>query len=575
MLSCSACIVWTSSWRPNLCTYSNSRYDCLRLLTPFLAQCVTVSVLSLASTLCLRVHYPSRSVWVCECFGGGLSLTYKSVADYLTAIRVKPADHQGFMRAQKTFIQKRVDSPGLQRLRDQKSLKNAQTVDATKEEGRVWERQWDFVEKDTWIEENRHKLSKEDLEKQEFVKTVLDDGSQVEGVWERVGKKGRHRVKDYSKQSVEHRTSIEDGSNVLDEQQAHNKYTALAGVFRKDSKDTEKKALDSTQLVDMLKALNLSQGTGSTRAGGSEEDPDLFRDASDDNGSDSSTDFEAMQDEAAAILGKRKAKTAAPSSAVKSKQAKSAGSGGGGGAASVVSKGSAGASAPIRAPAVALHSMASSSKASLPSASPPDRQRAAAQLDGRTENLRKGLDEQIYEMTTLLADIREFDESMGALEDGKRGEMQIKMKQRSKDASTVLTRVGRADIGKQSLRFLQRFCKPGSSQKGAPASEISRHRVFLPCCWCGERFRQRCFLCAQLRLRACLLACLSEAAEATRKPWSLRFPHPQSSEFFFGDPFVEGVKLCEAPKPSCRRAEERGVARSAAEAPRETAGMLY
>ena len=141
-------------------------------------------------------------------------MDHKSVNDYLAHIKKRPAEHQGFMRAHRLFIARRKESPGMERFRDSKSLHNAKTVDTKKESGRTWENDWEFIEKDTWLDENRH-LSQEAREQQAFVIASLEDGTEAEGVWVRPGKKGHHKCKDFFKHSVEMTKSIEDGSSVL------------------------------------------------------------------------------------------------------------------------------------------------------------------------------------------------------------------------------------------------------------------------------------------------------------------------------------------------------------------------
>lgn len=214
---------------------------------------------------------------LCCGLGAGYNLSYGNVAKYLADINKRPAEHAKFMRSQKHFIQHRVENPGSMRLRDSKALKGVQTVTANKETGREWSKVWDFVEKDVWIEENPDS----DPAAQTWVTTTLEDGTEVEGVWERVGKKGRHRCTDFTRSSVLHQTEVENGESVLDEKQAENKYNALSAVFKKDTKEAEKTALDSQQLSDIIKSLSLSTGASSSTRTCSEDDPELFRQLSD------------------------------------------------------------------------------------------------------------------------------------------------------------------------------------------------------------------------------------------------------------------------------------------------------
>eukprot|EP00959_Pyramimonas_sp_CCMP1952_P063178 1320432-Pyramimonas_sp.AAC.1 len=87
--------------------------------------------------------------------GGGYNLKFKNINAFMKeAIKDEINIHKPFLRSRKYWIKVKIENPGKNRVRDKKGLEAAQVVDAIEERGREWANDWDFVEKDTFLEEN-------------------------------------------------------------------------------------------------------------------------------------------------------------------------------------------------------------------------------------------------------------------------------------------------------------------------------------------------------------------------------------------------------------------------------------
>ncbi len=403
-----------------------------------------LSFLALALGSPVICYLPSHASLV----GGGWQLEYGSMEKYRKTVMQKdPAKHQQFMASLRHYENKRNKDPELHRIRDRKGLKHAQTVDAARRSGREWMKDFDFVEKDVFLEENKDNPEK--IDKAKFVfEDVNEDGVLVEGVWQKRANAGYHRVCDTVGSHVEHRTAVDDGKNVMFESQDSDKFRALSKRVKQESSKAEKDAIEAedttTAMLNMLKSIGpVGGGRDGKDDDSDDDDGDPGRAVDERSGADSRSDSsDENEDAALKVMGKTKATK--PGAKAKMKPAT-------GSAASSAGKATSSTKAPsARAPTAA----------SLPSSSPPQSAqksagkrppsdkppsaagsgRQVAVLDGRTENLKKGLNEAIATLLVELEPTKAFDdESMSCMTDETRAKLQEKMKERVKQAGAIAT----------------------------------------------------------------------------------------------------------------------------------------
>ena len=334
------------------------------------------------------------------------------------------------MRSLKTYISKRIEDPNATKVRDKKALKDAQTVSQVEEAGRQWKTHWFFIEKSTWEEENPEK----DPKSIKWVKEALPDygGKEVEGIWQRKQKKGYHEVMDYTGSSARKETVIDDGKEVLDAKQQETKFGALKNAFMEQSQDVSRKALDSADLVSLIASIHSKSTAASSGSAGSNNE-DMFKDGdadSNDDEDEDDSDIDMMdEDDMDRLMGKDK-KT--PS------KAKPAASSSGHSSASAVK--------PVSSKASAV---SSSGRKSLPARSPPPGKeqaqsrgnREVVALDGRTERLKKSLQDEITSLMNDLKPLQAFDEELESCSAENKAKMQEAMKLKIKQATAVLSKV--------------------------------------------------------------------------------------------------------------------------------------